>query len=521
MKKYLFIICLAGSMEALAQVPEDAIKYSWYPQNGTARNQAIGGAMGSLGGDITATFVNPAGLGFYKTQEFVFTPSFSFINNKVDYRGTNSTNNRNVLTVGPIGWVFGMGDNIKKKQSSAFSIAFTQTANLNNIVQYKGYNNLSSFSEQFAEEFAAANQQYNISIDDVLNQNSPLPYTAAPALYTYLIDTVTMGNQLVVRAAPENILDAGQALLQEYRRKTSGGLYELAFGGAVNDNDKWLFGASMGVPIVDYASNTNFKERDTSSNNLNGFRAFDYTDDYVTRGIGLNLKLGAIFRPKEYIRIGIAVHTPSFMWLQDERTTTLRTEIEGPSGNVTNYDVSSTTFTNDQPGKSKYMQMAPWKAMLSASYVFRETENTTRQKGFLTADVEYVNHKGSRFHDTNKESSTLSEDYKKQLNDVIRNTYKGAFNFRVGGELKFNIIMARLGFAYYGDPYRDAPYKASKMLASGGIGYRNKGFFIDLTYVQNITKDANMPYVLSGQDNTFATTKVQQSNVVATLGWKF
>ncbi|MCP9751060.1 aromatic hydrocarbon degradation protein, partial [Ferruginibacter sp. HRS2-29] len=212
---------------------------------------------------------------------------------------------------------------------------------------------------------------------------------------------------------------------------------------------------------------------------------------------------------------------PSFIWAQDERTTTLHTDIEGPSGNVTQYDVSSEIFTNGQPGKSKYLQMSPWKAMLSASYVFRETENVTRQKGFLTADVEYVNHKGTRFSDNNKESSSLSKDYKKQLNEVIKDAYKGAFNFRVGGELKFNIIMARLGFAYYGDPYRDVPFKASKMLASGGLGYRNKGFFIDLTYVQHLTKDANMPYVLSGQDNTFATTRVQQSNVVATLGWKF
>ena len=48
--------------------PEDALRYSFYPQNGSARNLAIGGAMGSLGGDITATYVNPAGLGFYKNR---------------------------------------------------------------------------------------------------------------------------------------------------------------------------------------------------------------------------------------------------------------------------------------------------------------------------------------------------------------------------------------------------------------------------------------------------------------------
>jgi hypothetical protein len=66
MKKFLFISILFISAKAMAQVPEDAVRYSWYPQNGTARTLAIGGAIGSLGGDISAMFVNPAGIGFFK-----------------------------------------------------------------------------------------------------------------------------------------------------------------------------------------------------------------------------------------------------------------------------------------------------------------------------------------------------------------------------------------------------------------------------------------------------------------------
>ena len=68
MHKYLLIICLLTSNIVFAQIPEDAKRYSFYPQGGTARNIAIGGAMGSLGGDINATFVNPAGLGLFKTK---------------------------------------------------------------------------------------------------------------------------------------------------------------------------------------------------------------------------------------------------------------------------------------------------------------------------------------------------------------------------------------------------------------------------------------------------------------------
>ena len=99
--------------------------------------------------------------------------------------------------------------------------------------------------------------------------------------------------------------------------------------------------------------------------------------------------------------------------------------------------------------------------------------------------------------------------------------YKGTFNFRAGGELKFNTIMGRLGFAYYGNPYKDVPYKASRMLLSGGLGYRNKGVFIDLTYVHTIAKDADLPYRLEDRANTYATLKQQQGNIVATVGFKF
>ena len=59
------------------------------------------------------------------------------------------------------------------------------------------------------------------------------------------------------------------------------------------------------------------------------------------------------------------------------------------------------------------------------------------------------------------------------------------------------------------------------MLLSGGLGYRNKGFFIDLGYVHAINKDVSFPYRLQGKPNTFAELKQQRGNIVATVGFKF
>ena len=320
-----------------------------------------------------------------------------------------------------------------------------------------------------------------------------------------------------VKGAPEYILDAGQALKQEINKTTKGGITEFALSYAHNSHDKWLVGISIGIPLISYTSNSSFKESDTSSNAANHFKEFEYTDQFKTTGVGLNGRLGVIYRPKDYIRLGLSVQTPTYMEMVDKRTTTLSTQLENP---VANFSTSSTIFTNDQPGESKYTQTTPFKAVLSASYVFREVSNTKRQRAFLTADVEYVHHKGSRFGSNNDTPTELEKTYYKSLNKVVSADYKGSFNFRVGGELKFNTIMGRLGFAYYGNPYKDAAYKANRMLLSGGLGYRDKGFFVDLTYVHSISKDVSFPYRLEDRANTYATLKQIRGNIVATVGIK-
>jgi hypothetical protein len=520
MKRYLLFITFFSVSAVYAQIPEDALRYSFYPQSGTARNLAIGGAMGSLGGDINATFVNPAGLGFYKTGEVVFSPGFLLNTNKADFRSSITKDKRNIFGLGTTGFVSGYVPRYNTKSSSAFSLAFTQTASFNNSVKYSGLNNYSSFSEQFAEEFGRAlNKDGFGAFDLVLNNNSTHPYSSAVALYTYLIDTVKVGPSYVVKGAPEYILDAGEALKQEMIKDTKGGLYELALGFAHNSEDKWFVGGSISLPIVIYNSNTTFKENDTSNSTNNYFNSFTYNDDFKTVGAGIAGKLGVIYRPQEYIRLGLALHTPMLMSLTDKRTVSLSTALENPIGN---FNVSSQTFTNNQAGESRYMQSNAWRVIGSASYVFREVENVKRQKGFITADVEYVNHKGSRFSSNNEQPDQEEKEYFKSLNQVVKSEYKGAFNFRVGGEVKFNVIMGRLGFAYYGNPYNSAVgYKANRMLLSGGLGYRNKGMFIDITYAHAITKDADVPYRLSDRLNTYASLKQQRGNVMATLGFKF
>ena len=155
---------------------------------------------------------------------------------------------------------------------------------------------------------------------------------------------------------------------------------------------------------------------------------------------------------------------------------------------------------------------------MSGSYVFGSIADVAQQKGFITADVEYVTHRSSRFHPADAGDDT---EYYDAVNEGVKLSYKGAFNFRVGGELKFNTLMTRLGFSYYGNPYDDGELKAHKMNISGGLGYRNKGIFVDVAYVLGLNRDVNFPYRLADKPNTFANIKDNNGTAVLTVGFKF
>lgn len=516
MKKIgILLFGLSCAQSVLAQIPEDVLKYSWQPVNGTARINAIGGAMGALGGDLSATFTNPAGLAFYKTADFVLSPGFNNLSNKGSFRGTNARDKKSFFNLGTTGIVGGLNGN-GNWRNKAISLAMTTTANFNSHVYYTGKNDFSSFAEQYASEAAGS----GLSLDNILNSNS-VSLGTRMAVYTYLIDTATLnGNTLpdVISMAMWNNLknNAPYLVNQSQRIETSGGITELAIGYAANNNDKFYIGGSVGIPILRYSKNSWFREEDATGNNDN-FNFAEMNEHFTTRGAGINAKLGIIAKPADYIRVGLAVHTPTWYTLKDTYKADMAVDLDKYRTIPGVYRVSSDIFTGGEPPVYRYELFTPWRIMLSAAYVLREIEDVRQQRGFITADLEYVTHKSNRFRNAEDYDDN---GYYDQLNNVVKNYYKNAVNFRIGGELKFTTLMARLGFAFYGNPYADRVLKSNKYFISGGVGYRHAGVYIDLSYTHALQKDINFPYRLPDKANTFATINGSGSNLMLTLGFK-
>ncbi|MBZ5856658.1 OmpP1/FadL family transporter [Flavihumibacter profundi] len=516
MRKALLAVSISFIATGLnAQIPEDAIRMSWATPSGTARNQAIGGVNASLGGDITSNFINPAGIALYRTSEVVFTPGYNFYNNKADYRGTNSGISGNNFMVGTSGFVFGINDQYRANRSSAFSIAVNRSVNFNNHISYTGSNNYSSFSEGYAAEIANS----GLSLDEALN-SSNISFPARMAIYTYLVDTLSMPGGMEVVGTPLRYAyknDTAFILNQANNIETKGGVTEIAISYGGNHNDKFYWGASLGIPILNYERNSTLTETDASSNDRNYFKSGTLHEFSTTKGVGMNLKLGIIFKPVDNIRVGLALHTPTIYGLQETYDATMETKLE-------NYNeptaVNVSTLNSNTLPVYKYDYTSPWKFMVSGSYVFHEVADVKQQKGFISADLEYVTFSSNRFHNGEVDNIPI-QDYYNAVNNVVKQIYKGAFNAKIGGELKFNTLMARAGFAYYGNPYKDQQIKGDRLYISGGLGYRNKGYFVDLTYVYRLTNDVSFPYRLTDKANTYADINGAGGNVVMTVGMKF
>lgn len=495
MKRILTLLTLAISTFGFSQDPEDALRLMYNHPLGTARSNAIGGAMGSLGGDMSSSNINPAGLGFYNKGEFYVSPFFSTKSNDFNYFGnkTNATDSR--ATLGALGIVFTNDDSRRRSnyKSKVFSITYTKLADYNNNVSFRGQNNYSSYLEKYADQL-----YYDGASEQAAKEN--YIYGSSLAYHSNLISPVLNSNGDITDYKANIPISGG--LNQFYDSKTKGSMSEMNFSWAGNLDDKLYLGASIVMPMVNFSRSFEYGESISSGNSP----VFDFTENFTSKGFGLGAKLGLIYKIQPSLRVGFSIHTPQVMTFNESYNSVLYSSTY-PNG-LSSYDLINMYKDNYYPTGYTYNVTTPMKSILSGSYFFASPATPTTPLGFVSADIEFVNYAGIKYYSTDNSSSVIN--YYNDLNQTIKNLYSNAVNFKLGSEVRINKNwLLRGGAAVYSSPYKDKTIDAGKLVGSGGLGYRIGNQFIDLTLMNVYSKDAIFPYHLTDKDSYYAT---QNSN---------
>ena len=141
---FLFITIVSVS-NIYAQNIEDALRYSSESLNGTARFNALSGAFGALGADISSVAINPAGSAIFIKNTGSATISVLNNNNKSNYFETNTKATNTNLKFNQAGFIFSSVNSNKQSILNKFSGGFNYVAtnNFDNDIFIAGSGNTS------------------------------------------------------------------------------------------------------------------------------------------------------------------------------------------------------------------------------------------------------------------------------------------------------------------------------------------------------------------------------------------
>ena len=459
----------------MAQNQVDALRYSQMLYGGTARSLSMGNAFGALGADFSVLSMNPAGIGIYKTSEFSFTPALYVGKTVSDYEGKSGEDLKYNFNVSSLGVVFtGKPKNPENSwKGFQFGMGVNRTGNYNNAIVIEGPNSKNSMLDDY---LSAAN---GTKPEDLGQFDTELAFN------TYLLDTLG-GLTNYISAVPRG------GTVQNKLIETNGSTNEMVLTVGANYNDKLYIGGTFGFPYLHYSETGTYKETD-AGDTIGGFKSMTKHDFLETSGTGFNFKFGLIYRITNWVRIGAAVHTPTFYNLTDRYSSDMHAE----------YD-NGDKYTAESPeGRFDYKLNTPLRAIGSIAFVIGQT-------ALISADYEFVDYSEARLKAKNEQFA--------DQNNNISQMYKPTSNLRVGAEVKLAPISLRAGYQLNFSPYAKGLNDGQKMAFSGGIGLRDKSYFVDIAYVYSrLTEDY---YLYSSVPNA-SINKFSSHNILLTFGFKF
>lgn len=496
MKKipYIFILLLFSST-AWSQGLTDALRLSDYRLQGTARATAMGNAFGALGGDFTSTSINPAGIGLYRSSEFVLSTRLGESQVDGTYLGRTTNESKFNLSVPNIGYVatFNTGNsNGSSLISVNLGLGYNRLNNFNNRRLVMGDNATSTMLDGFIANANSSPKIWHDAYEEL-------------AWQTYLINYDEEAGEYW-----NDITDAGYGQSQRKSFSHEGSIDEYVFSLAANFNHKFYAGVTLGIHDVYFRERTSLYEEDTNGD-IPYFDNYTFDTFMKTTGTGFNAKFGVIYKPIDALRLGASLHTPTFYDLHDQFYNDMYSSTADENGTQGNFDAHSDYFDYD------YKLQTPLKAVFSAAYIIGK-------QGLLSIDYEWVDYSNMKLSDGGDGNEFFNE------NDDIKQAMQSVGNLHVGGEWRVSDYFSlRGGFEYFPSPYKETAFGTHQLNSdadtytySGGLGWRAGGFFADLAYKRVNSKDYVFLYsVPADLDLPTAKFKNQSDFVTLTLGFRF
>lgn len=519
MKRLKFLLAgIASSVIISAQTEFDALKYLQPDITGTARYSSMAGAFGALGADASAIKDNPAGLGIYRSSEFSVTYNTLSQSTQSEWRSNSAKDGLFVGTLNQLAFVLSGTPTIAKNsllKRSNWAFNYHRIKDFNRQVRINGGSGVAGSALDYIAYFTA-----DIPGSELFETNTYNPYnnTSVPWLSVTAANAGLI-NEFVYDDTNETaywapILDKNETVSPEYYLRESGHFDEYSLSWSGNLNNKLFIGATVNFYDLNYTVKSEYIE---SFSVVGSMSLKNYLSSNAS---GVGVRLGAIYIPLDYLRLGASVKSPMVLTNKDIHYVDVYYNHGGSD--------FGTIFSPE--GDNIYKLQSPMVVNLSAALI-------QGKKGVI--GIEYVNssNKTAKFMD----SANNSFNYRLE-NDSMGVVFNTQHTLKIGGEYKLNDNFSlRAGYAYISAP---ANKRLSKEMNSntlrtdieyfvpgttsyftGGLGYRESVWAFDLAVVNKLYSEDFYAYNPSkvGSSYRMPAAKASTSNIslLATVGLRF
>ncbi|OIP81045.1 MAG: hypothetical protein AUK44_10845 [Porphyromonadaceae bacterium CG2_30_38_12] len=536
MKRFI-IACFIGltSEIAFGQTVFETIKSTDNDIIGTARYMGVAGAFGALGGDVSAIKDNPAGLGIFRKSELTATVNALMQATTANWN-TKKTDDSN-YSVGANNVSLVLASKTWRAESgyaglinSNFSFSYNKLQNFNRNMMIQSNTVGSSMTDYFAH-FTGKNSVLDLDWNnypqngmDTPFQNGALPWMSVMANYGYLINPVYNSDNTLKEWESLLGLDlyTDKTLTPAYTLQERGGIDEYSFGWSGNFSNRLYLGATLNLQSIKHDYSSNYSEKYTQGGSMS------LANNLQTSGSGVNVNLGIIAAPVDFMRIGLSMHTPMFYNMQQLNYATLN------FNNILAPDNVQVSGNSDTPTDNyiSYRMQTPLQFNVSTAFIINS-------KGFVSAEYVYKNYKGMKVMDETGNAHAYDYDF---VNDDIKQMLNDARTIKLGAEYRLSDNFSlRAGYAntsaitnnkvakiFDSQTVRTDPeYFAhnSTDYSSLGLGYRESNWYIDFAYINKAIHENYYAYnsadLGTNLQTTPATVKTSNNNIVITFGLKF